>query len=594
MVGGGVYGFNHLVNPHASHGEYDLRPTRLNRLSGAPLRAAVRVMESPLGRLIAPVILRSVGLSRFREKKLEEPPTFLPLHVSDAAFADAGQLQAATVVSEPASSGPKFPFATVHDYQSAYAEGRVTPVEVAERILDAIRQGEEANPPLNAFIIVFRKELLEQARAALKRREAGTLLGPLDGIPIAIKDELDVASHRTMAGTSFSQIPPALEDSTVVARLRAAGALLVGKTAMHEIGIGVTGLSVRNGTPRNPFSPDHFPGGSSSGSAAAVAAGLCPVAIAADGGGSIRIPAAFCGLVGLKPTFGRVSEFGAFPLCWSVAHIGPIAATAADVRICYNVIAGADPKDPQTLRQPPLQGIGSTSDLSGLTLGIYPAWFEDAESEVVAQCRRLAHCFEQLGARVRKIRIPELEAARMAHAVTTASEMARAVEHFGRREHTSMGLDVRMNLAFARLYTAIDYLQAQRIRTRLIQTFRRIFEQVDAVLTPTAAIAAPEIKAGVRETGECDLETMTRIMRFVTPANLAGLPAISIPAGYTRSGLPIGLQAIAAPWREDTLLRLAASAEQFIERRAPEFFLQVLEKSTARPLAEVHSRGGLE
>jgi Asp-tRNA(Asn)/Glu-tRNA(Gln) amidotransferase A subunit family amidase len=430
---------------------------------------------------------------------------------------------------------------------------------------------------LRAFVAFNREDVLRQAEAATKRIKAGKALSLLDGVPVAVKDEVDMVPYPTTAGTSFLGVTAAKEDSTVVARFRSAGALLIGKTNMHEIGIGVTGLNLVHGTPRNPYAPNHYTGGSSSGSAAAVAAGLCPLAIAADGGGSIRIPAAFCGLVGLKPTYGRVSEFGAVPLCWSVAHIGPIAATATDAALGYAVMAGPDLRDPVSLRQPmPTLKGWNDLNLSGLRLGVFWPWFRHASPEIVAVCESHLKRFQEMGARLRAIEIPDLEAARVAHAITITTEMAQALEYTWSEHHRDHNLDVRINLALARGYTAGDYVKAQRVRTRMISHFNRIFKEVDVVITPATAVTAPRITAEALSGGESDLSVLTEIMRFVTVANLTGLPAISFPAGHGADGLPIGMQAIGRAYDEPTLLRLALAAEQAVERQEPRLFYRML------------------
>jgi Asp-tRNA(Asn)/Glu-tRNA(Gln) amidotransferase A subunit family amidase len=450
-------------------------------------------------------------------------------------------------------------------------------LEVANRVLKSIDQGERTTPPLNAFTVVLRDELLREAESSTARYSKQQTVGKLDGVVIAVKDELDLAGRPTTLGSNFPDLKLPTEDSTVVKRLRAAGALIVGKTGMHEIGLGVTGLNLRHGTPRNPYSPDRYTGGSSSGSASAVAAGLCPAAVAADGGGSIRIPAAFCGLFGLKPTYGRVSEFGAFPLCWSVAHIGPIAASAADLSALYDVIAGPDPFDPISMGQPPvLLANPNQKDLAGIKLGIYWPWFNDAEPAIVFRCSELVQKFQDRGAEIIEIEIPDLEAARLAHAVTITSEMAQAMERFGPAQRNRMGLDVRLQLALARNYTASDYIQAQRVRARIYKRFMHAFAQVDIIITPTTAILPPMIRPQVRLRSECDLQAMTEIMRFVTPANLAGLPAISVPAGFTSDGVPVGLQGIARPWHEHSLLRLAFASESLVKRPRPPFSFDCL------------------
>jgi Asp-tRNA(Asn)/Glu-tRNA(Gln) amidotransferase A subunit family amidase len=371
---------------------------------------------------------------------------------------------------------------------------------------------------LNAFIAVDHDDVMRQAREATIRIKAGKALSVLDGVPVAVKDEIDMTPYPTTVGTAFLGKSPAATDATVAARLRSAGALLIGKTNMHEIGINVTGLNPVHGTTRNPYNPNHFTGGSSSGSATAVAAGFVPAAIGADGGGSIRIPAAFCGLVGLKATFGRISEHGAYPLDWSIAHIGPLAWSATDAALIYALIAGPDPKDPTSLHQPlpSLQGWDNLN-LKGLKLGVYWEWFRHADAEVVAACEAMLKEYEKMGCEIVEITIPNLEANRVAHSVTIITEMAQAMNPFMAEHKTKHALDVRINLAMARQLSATDYITAQRIRTRMIRHFKRAFESVDMILTPTTGIAAPEIKKGALPDGESDLSTTIEIMRFAPP-----------------------------------------------------------------------------
>jgi Asp-tRNA(Asn)/Glu-tRNA(Gln) amidotransferase A subunit family amidase len=546
-------------------------------LAGLPLRLFVALIEGPLRGLLIPKLFRDAGITRLREQKIDEAPTLYPMHFEGTLAQEACCVPEQELPGPPAENGPGFRFASVHDYARAYREGTSTPEEVACRVLDAIEASNAADPPLRAITAVDREDVLQQAQASAERIRNGRPLSVFDGVPVAVKDELDMVPYPTTVGTGFLGTFAAEEDATIVARLRAGGALLIGKANMHEIGIGVTGLNPHHGTVRNPYGPGHFTGGSASGPAAAVAAGLCPMALGADGGGSIRIPSSFCGVVGLKSTFGRVSEFGAAPLAWSVAHLGPLAATATDAALAYGLIAGPDPRDPISLHQPvpTLEG-WDRPDLSGLTLGVYRPWFQHASADVVAACEGLLQELERGGATVREVAIPELENGRVAHVITIAAEMAQALswsyaDH--RREH---GLDVRINLALARAFTARDYIQAQRVRTRMIGHFNRVLEQVDAIVTPSTGLTAPAIPQAALPDGESDLSTLTEIMRFATPANLTGLPAISFPAGYDGAGLPIGMQAISRAWQEPTLLRLALAAERAVERHAPEVYYEIL------------------
>jgi Asp-tRNA(Asn)/Glu-tRNA(Gln) amidotransferase A subunit family amidase len=346
---------------------------------------------------------------------------------------------------------------------------------------------------------------------------------------------------------------------------------------MFEIGIDTTGHNPHHGTPRNPYGVDRYPGGSSSGSAAAVAQGLCPLALGADGGGSIRIPAALCGVVGLKPTFGRVSEHGAAPLCWSVAHVGPIGATVSDVAVGYAAIAGPDPRDPNSLLQPaPLLGALDDLDLRGLRLGVFTPWLEHADQEVVACVRRALESLTAAGATLVELDLPDLEHARLSHAVTILTEMATAMDPHLAEHRTDFGLSVRLNLAMARGLTSRDYVRAQQGRTRATRTFERVLTEVHAVVTPTTACTAPVLRPDAVAQGESDLDVTSRLMRFVFPSNLTGHPALSVPCGYDAQGLPVGLQFIGRAWDELTLLRLGLQVERRTERREPAVHARLL------------------
>ncbi|MEW6334174.1 MAG: amidase [Thermodesulfobacteriota bacterium] len=556
---------------------YDLKSVKLPYLAGGTLRFFAALVESPLRLLLTPSLFESAGVNWLRKQRFDENPTHHPIHFTGALQKEAS---AAAENEWPgaASRMEGFQFASLFDYANAYRSGTSTPEEVAKKVLDSIAASDAGHRPLKAFIAVDRDDVMRQARESTERIGAGRPLGIFDGVPVAIKDEIDMTPYPTTVGTAFLGKTPAGEDATVVARLRRGGALLIGKANMHEIGINVTGINPHHGTTRNPYNANHVTGGSSSGSAAAVAAGLVPVAIGADGGGSTRIPASFCGLVGLKATFGRISEHGAYPLVWSVAHVGVLAGAAADAALTYAVIAGPDPRDPISLHQP-LPALKGWDDLNlkGLRLGVYRDWFRHAEREVVAACEVMLKAYENMGCRIVEIVIPDLEANRIAHSVTITSEMAQAMqatydEH--RREH---GLDVRVVLALARQFTATDYLLAQRIRTRMIRHFENAFRQADMILTPATGIAAPEIKKGALPDGESDLTTTVEIMRFATVANMTGLPAISFPVGYTQKGLPIGLQVIGRPWDEAGLLRMALAAEQVVERKAPQVYYPILQ-----------------
>jgi Asp-tRNA(Asn)/Glu-tRNA(Gln) amidotransferase A subunit family amidase len=556
---------------------YDLKSVKLPYLSGGLLRLFAALVEGPLGGLLIPSLFESAGINWLRKQVIDEPPTIMPIHYADATADQSLSVPEKEWPRASAINTNGFQFATVFDYAKAYRDGRTTPEEVAAKLLDAIDSSNSSAQPLRAMIAVDRADVMKQAREATERIKDGHPLSIFDGVPVAVKDEVDMVPYPTTVGTAFLGKSAAKEDATIVARMRAAGALLIGKANMHEIGINVTGLNPHHGVTRNPYNPNHFTGGSSSGSATAVAAGLVPVAISADGGGSIRIPAAFCGLFGLKSTFGRISEYGAAPLCWSVAHLGPIAGTATDTALAYAVMAGPDLRDPNTLHQPlPSLENWDQLNLNGLKLGIYKPWFQHADAEVVAACETMLRRFQEMGAEIVEISIPDLELNRIAHSVTILAEMAQALSYTYAEHHKQHGLDVRLNLALARATSSQDYLLAQRARTRIMDNFKRALEHADMILTPTTAIAAPAIPQDALPDGNSDLSATIEIMRFVTAGNMTGLPAVTFPAGYTKAGLPIGMQAMGRAWEEHQLLRLAVNAEKVVERKAPQVHYRFL------------------
>ncbi|MFK7911089.1 MAG: amidase [Akkermansiaceae bacterium] len=560
---------------------YDLKPVKAPKLKGLILRLVTVLMESPLTRpLLMPSVLKSVGVNRFRKRQTQAEPTHFPVIKSqDVQVSKTSPQEIAEQVAAEKNEidSTQFRFSSITDYARAYHEKSISPEEVGERIILAIEESNKIEPPLRAVIKSEAKDIRRQASESAKFLEEGRPRSILEGVPVSIKDDLDMTPYTTHVGTKFLGKEPASEDATLVARLRAAGAILIGKTNMFEIGISPTGNNPIHGFARNPYNLDHDAGGSSGGSAASVSSGMVPLAIGADGGGSIRVPAAHCGVVGLKPTFGRVSTFGEAPLCVSVGHIGPIGATALDTAIGYALTSGQDSKDPMSLEQSPIHLRDFHNlDLSGVTLGIYRQWFEDADPEIVQRCRETLKILQNAGAVIKEVSIACLEETRVAHAVTILTEMAATMEPHYEEHRTDFAHATRINLAMGRAFSSQDYEHAQRIRTEAMSEWNRVLSEVDAVITPTTACAPPYLDPSTKSYGESDLCLLTKIMRFVVCGNLCGLPAISFPAGYTETGLPIGIQAITRHWDEHLLLRLANVAEQHVERQKPTTFYEVI------------------
>ena len=415
--------------------------------------------------------------------------------------------------------------------------------------------------------------VIKMASASTKRWKDNKPLSLLDGVPVVIKEELKVEPHILRNGCVF--IPSCaqdIEECTIAVRLRESGAIILGVTRMQEIGFGVLGSNPNhlNGTPRNPYNIGHYAGGSSTGSAIAVAAGFCPISIGCDGGGSVRVPAALCGVVGLKPTFARLTSHGCIPTSFSVSHMGPLCNTVTDSAIVYNIIGGPDPSSPVTLQQPPvsLHNISNTI-LSDITVGIYNEWFEDADTSIVLACKNAVKSLEALGANTVEIKIPELEEVRVAHLITIAAELCEAIavdfdEHFN-----DYNLETLMATLGGYSITGVQYVAAQRQRTRAIESLKRIFEKVDCIVTPVTSCVAPKIPVEALPRGECDASTSGNLTKFAALGNFTGIPAVAVPVGYDKEGLPIGLQIMGRWWEEHVILRVAYAVENGLEYNPP-------------------------
>jgi Asp-tRNA(Asn)/Glu-tRNA(Gln) amidotransferase A subunit family amidase len=557
---------------------YDLGTAKAPRLTGRALETAARALEHPATGLIATrKLLQDLGILDFRKVHLSEAPSVGPDLPRLAAIENPNH--AAPDLESLVAKGPAIPgfsFETTADFYHAYRSGQTDPVVVAERFLVAADRLDTGDGAMHVFIERQADRVLEQARASRERYRRNAPLGPLDGVPISVKDELDVEGYHTTVGTRFLK-NLATSDAATVARMRKAGAVILGKVNMHEIGIDTTGFNPHHGTPTNPYAPGHYTGGSSSGSAASVAAGFCPISIGADGGGSIRIPAALCGVVGLKATWSRISELGAFPLCASMGHLGPLGATVRDVALAYAVMAGPEAADYDSLYQPPvhLTGFGN-DDLKDVRIGFFRPWVEHALPEVTRAVWDALDVYRERGATIKEVSIAELDYARIAQAATILCEMATCVEQFDNEHRRDYGLGVRINLALARALTGRDYVQAQRMRTRFQKHIAKAFESVDVIISPTTALPAPAIAKDVFPRGESNLEVTSGLMRFAFPANLTGNPALSVPGGYDARSRPIGIQLMGRPWEEHLLLRVGEALERRVVRKPPVVYTRLL------------------
>jgi len=432
----------------------------------------------------------------------------------------------------------------------------ISPVEIVQQTLERI---ESLSSRLNSFITVMGEQALADARIAEREIQQGNNRGRLHGLPVAIKDIFATRGVRTTAGSKILSRWVPDYDATVVKRLRKAGAVLIGKTNMHEFSYGVTSDNPHFGPVRNPWDTKRIPGGSSGGSGAAVAASLCAAALGSDTGGSIRIPAAACGVAGIKPTYGRVSRYGAIPLAWSLDHVGPITRTAEDAAALLNVLAGRDEKDRTSSRLPvPDYTQALRQPVKGLRLGIpQNFFFEHVDSETLSAVRAAIQVLERLGAQTVPIKLQHLELCAAAAAQITLVEAASYHEQYTRQRIKDYGDDVRLRLHAAHNFLATDYVKSQRARTLLQEELAKAFKKVDVIMTPTLPAPPPPIGEYFVQSGDMREHVIDAFIRFNNPFNLTGLPAISVPCGFSSANLPIGLQVVGRPFEEATVLRLA-------------------------------------
>jgi aspartyl-tRNA(Asn)/glutamyl-tRNA(Gln) amidotransferase subunit A len=447
----------------------------------------------------------------------------------------------------------------------------ISPVELVQEFLDRIARHD---PALHAYLTVVPEEALRSASAAEAAIARGEYRGPLHGIPIAAKDLFATRGVRTTAGSKILADWVPDYDATVIERLQAAGCILLGKLHMNEFAYGLTQTNPHYPTPVNPWASDRIPGASSSGSAVAVAAALCTAALGSDTGGSIRQPASFCGVVGLKPTYGRLSRFGMFPLSWSLDHAGILTRFVADAALLLGAIAGYDARDGTCSRQAVADYVAALEGtLRGKTLGLLTDYFAtDLARDVREAMEQAISTFETLGAAVRTVQLPTVaKALSVYYAIVSAEALAVHQEWLATRPE-DYGVDNRVRLLAGLPVLAVDYVQAQRTRALLRHEIDAVLKRVDALVCPTLPIGAPRFADQEVVLDGRSVEVRRTLSRFTRPFNLTGHPCISLPCGLTGEGLPIGLQVISRRFDEATVLQLAHQYEMaagWTARRPP-------------------------
>jgi aspartyl-tRNA(Asn)/glutamyl-tRNA(Gln) amidotransferase subunit A len=449
------------------------------------------------------------------------------------------------------------------DLARAIRDKQISPVEVTQQLLDRIQL---INERLNAYITVLPENALAAAERAEKESSAGNVRGPLHGAPIGLKDVIYTRGIRTTMGSAFFKDYVPQYSATVVERLERAGAIVLGKLHTHEFAYGPTGDQSYFGPARNPHDTTRITGGSSGGSAAALASGLCYGALGSDAGGSVRIPAACCGIVGMKPTFGRVSKYGVFPCTRTQDHVGPMARTVEDNAILLGVLSGHDDRDPHSARRESEDFTRRLKQgIRGSAVGIPKSfYFDNIESDVEIKVKDAIDVFRDLGAELRPVEMPRLGEILRAQRLILESEAYSVHVERLEEDPDRFGDELRERLLASESHRAYQYINARQMQKPAKEEFKQALREVEVFLTPTIPILPTKIgqrKIDIRGSEETVRSALTR---FVRATNLNGFPSLSLPCGFSASGLPIGLQLIGRPFDEANLYRFGYAFEQEI------------------------------
>lgn len=438
------------------------------------------------------------------------------------------------------------------------AAGEVSPVDLVGACLDQAA----AISDTNAYISVF-EDALEVAEASAAMIRAGYRIGPLHGMPIALKDNINVAGKLTTAGSAVLKDNISTSDATVVERLRSAGAIIIGKTNLHEFAWGGTSANVTFGFVKNPWNQERMPGGSSGGSGVAVASGACFGTLGTDTGGSVRLPSALNGITGVRPTIGRVSNAGVIPLAWSMDTVGPMARSARDCALLLGALAGHDPRDPGSADV----GVDDYASalgggVGGLRVGLIEGYsLHHMQAAVEKAVREAVDVLQDLGAVVREVSIPDIEGNISAQLTVESVEPSTYHQRSLRANRDDYADDVRLLLQVGELIPAVHYVQAQRYRALLRQQMLAAYGEVDVIVCPTLPFTATPLGDTLVNIDGEDEDMLSAIMQFTGLPSLTGLPAVSVPGGFDQDRMPVGVQLIGRPFAEATLLRCAAAIQ---------------------------------
>ncbi len=484
-----------------------------------------------------------------------EPP-------SPPATAAGGASQRSGAERSAAGPGAELCALSLAELAERLRRHELSPVEVTRAALDRIAA---YDPIYRTFITVFGEEALEEARAAEREIVAGRYRGPLHGVPVAVKDLFATRGGRTTCGSAILRDWIPERDAAAVTAWRRAGAIVLGKNTLHEFAFGGTSVNEHTGTPRNPWNPTRICGGSSGGSAAAVAAGFAFGALGSETGNSVRRPASFCGVVGLKPTFGRVSRAGVFPLAWTLDHVGVFARTAADAACLLAPLCGFDPADPGSRRPPqeesdPARALAPRADLHGRRAGIPRALLGELDPAVAQAFERALAALRARGVEVVDVELPVAERwTALASSVTMHAEAAVVHAKWLAERPEGYGADVLARLLAGQALDLASYARAQAIRGAVLEDMLSTLRTVDALIAPGVPAPAPPIQAGAYVAGDSPWSTEPNAFQLQRLFSLTGLPAVAAPCGLSPDGLPLAVQASGRPWEEGLVLGMAAA-----------------------------------
>lgn len=435
----------------------------------------------------------------------------------------------------------------------------VSPVELVNSVLSQI---EQYNSVLNAYISIYKDNALNAAKEAEKQIMNGNYIGPFHGIPIGIKDNLYIKNEITTMGSSIHRNFKPEFNATVVDKLYDTGAVIMGKQNMHEYALGITNNNPHYGASKNPWNVSKISGGSSGGSSVSVSAHMATASLGTDTGGSIRIPSAACGVVGLKPTFGRVSKYGCFPEAWSLDHIGPITKTVNDARLMLGVLEGFDKKDPTSIKIPKNVNEKKNNKSSDIIIGINESfYFNKVDREIERKIKERIQQLESSGFKVQEVEIPTLQYVEYALTITDMCEASTVHHHNLKTRIHEFGEDTRQILELGEVPSAVEYLQAQQIRRKLKLEFEEVFNEVDVMITPTMPIMVPNIGEEEALLNGKNVDLFDHALRLTSPSNFIGLPSMTVPCDLINN-MPVGMQIIGDLFNDHLVIEIGEIIEK--------------------------------